>query len=618
MQNTLDIVNLIEKNSITRLSKDYESKLLMKIKENFSDSQQQLFVASFYCSLNYDPKKDFVIDFDNVWKWLGFSRKEHGKTVLNKHFIEDVDYKVNIFATELAVAKNDVKNEVENRGGHNKEKIMLNINAFKKFCLKSGTKKADEVHDYYIKLEELLQETVNEETNELRKQLQIKDTVILEKEHLLKEETYIRKNLKARYEHLLEKRIDIDTYSKGSLIYIIGYNELPLEKKIGFASDINKRIQKGFETEFPYDPVVQYTRYFSLPDPIKIEKIVHFTLKKFRTRNGREWFRTDNVFTLQTFMDQIDEVVSFFEMIDKRYEKKKDIKYEQLNEYLKKEKVDDDDTWEDFDKDDETFHEKEEKEKSKEEDNESEEEDSENKEEHNESKEEDDEYDENDDEEDAYNVENEKELDEEMKRNILKYDLKRCYKCEHYMDKSNFAKSPKRKDGLDGCCKSCRRESYKERIKDKKMKLEEKKCTQCDTIKDISEFYNRIGSIDGKVAECKDCTMVMYEKRKEKYETADIVIPENKKCHICEITKEITEFDLKKDSPDGHKIWCKKCCSDYAKNKRLVPKVAPSFKNCNQCLKELSIDNFWNNKSNKDGKDGKCTTCHKEKRKASS
>jgi len=52
---------------------------------------------------------------------------------------------------------------------------MLSVNAFKKFCLKSGTKKADEIHDYYVKLEELLQETVNEETNELREQLLIKD-----------------------------------------------------------------------------------------------------------------------------------------------------------------------------------------------------------------------------------------------------------------------------------------------------------------------------------------------------------------------------------------------------------------------------------------------------------
>ena len=34
---------------------------------------------------------------------------------------------------------------------------------FKSFCLKAGTKKADEIHDYYIKLEELIQEVINME-----------------------------------------------------------------------------------------------------------------------------------------------------------------------------------------------------------------------------------------------------------------------------------------------------------------------------------------------------------------------------------------------------------------------------------------------------------------------
>lgn len=34
---------------------------------------------------------------------------------------------------------------------------MLNIKTFKKYCLKAGTKKADEIHEYYIKLEETLQ-----------------------------------------------------------------------------------------------------------------------------------------------------------------------------------------------------------------------------------------------------------------------------------------------------------------------------------------------------------------------------------------------------------------------------------------------------------------------------
>jgi len=61
-------------------------------------------------------------------------------------------------------------------GGHNKETIMLNVKTFKKFCLKAGTKKADEIHDYFIKLEESLHEVIEEETTELKSQLlQIED-----------------------------------------------------------------------------------------------------------------------------------------------------------------------------------------------------------------------------------------------------------------------------------------------------------------------------------------------------------------------------------------------------------------------------------------------------------
>ena len=61
------------------------------------------------------------------------------------------------------------------KGGHNKETFMLNINTFKKYCLKAGTKKADEIHEYYIKLEETLQEVIQEESNELKLQLEQKE-----------------------------------------------------------------------------------------------------------------------------------------------------------------------------------------------------------------------------------------------------------------------------------------------------------------------------------------------------------------------------------------------------------------------------------------------------------
>lgn len=49
---------------------------------------------------------------------------------------------------------------------------MMNITTFKKLCLRAGTRKAYVIHDYFIILEESLQEIVNEESNELRLQVE--------------------------------------------------------------------------------------------------------------------------------------------------------------------------------------------------------------------------------------------------------------------------------------------------------------------------------------------------------------------------------------------------------------------------------------------------------------
>ena len=123
---SIDIVSLIESNPITKLSNVYNNKFLLKIKENFTEMEQQLFVSSCYCYLNYNQSTDFVIDLDNIWKWLGFNQKYNAKRVLEKHFILDKDYK-NLMCDSVKQ-----KNE-EGRGGHNKETIMLTVKTFKLF-----------------------------------------------------------------------------------------------------------------------------------------------------------------------------------------------------------------------------------------------------------------------------------------------------------------------------------------------------------------------------------------------------------------------------------------------------------------------------------------------------
>jgi hypothetical protein len=191
MTTKLDIVTMIEKNPITKLSGSYQNRLLSKIKDKFTNDEQQMFVGSFYGYLNYNPMSDFVIDLDNIWKWLDFSHKDKAKRLLDNNFKLDVDYKC------FLSIKEDQK---KSRGGHNKETILLTIKAFKMFCLKAGTKKADEIHEYYIKLEETLHEIVNEESNELKLQLEdLKNTLTKNDEknsetiETLKREKYLEK-----------------------------------------------------------------------------------------------------------------------------------------------------------------------------------------------------------------------------------------------------------------------------------------------------------------------------------------------------------------------------------------------------------------------------------------
>jgi len=105
----VDIVNLIELNPITKLNGNYQSKIIEKVKNKFSTYEQQMFVASFYCYLNYNKKTDYVIDLDNVWKWLGFASKFTAKRLLEKYFVIDNNYKITASHLGEAVLCNEKK-----------------------------------------------------------------------------------------------------------------------------------------------------------------------------------------------------------------------------------------------------------------------------------------------------------------------------------------------------------------------------------------------------------------------------------------------------------------------------------------------------------------------------
>ena len=307
----INIVDLIEKNPITKLSNEYNNKLLNKIKENFTGFEQQLFVSSFYCYLNYNDI-DFVIDLDGVWKWMGFTLKATAKDLLEKHFKTDVDYKISVRSKpERDLTESDNKKW----GGQNRQCIMLNIKCFKSLCMKARTKKADEIHDYYMKLEKVLQETIEEETDELRLQLEQKENVILEiKNTTEQEKTKLKKEKQRAIEQATINQFPLNT----ECIYFGTIDNTNDAKenliKFGHTNDLATRVR---DHRKQYDNFI-LTAAFRVQNKVEIENLIKAYPKikrQIRTINVNEKTKTEIVaydatnFTIEKLTKYIKDII---------------------------------------------------------------------------------------------------------------------------------------------------------------------------------------------------------------------------------------------------------------------------------------------------------------------
>lgn len=307
----LNIVELIESNPITKLSSDYNVKLLTKIKTNFSDFEQQMFLTSFYCYLNYHPTNDFVIDLDDVWKWVGFSVKIKAKILLEKYFKEDIDYKKLLY--------DSAQQTKHTKGGHNIQKIYLNVKTFKLFCIKAETKKADEIHEYFMKLEEIIQETINDESNELRLQLQQKNKQI-------EQQTKALANVEKDKEKLKEETIIEQFPVNTQCIYIGKIDNKTLGKpnskmyhesviKFGQSNNLSERVKCHKKT---FDNFILYAAYkvknkIEIENAMKKHPILEKRIRLITTEDGithREMLALDDdEFTIEKVEVYIKEII---------------------------------------------------------------------------------------------------------------------------------------------------------------------------------------------------------------------------------------------------------------------------------------------------------------------
>jgi hypothetical protein len=319
----LDIIKLINNSPLTNLSKNAQTNLLTKIQTSFTNEEQQLFVANFYNYLNYNSKTDFIINLEDVWKWCGFSRKDPAKRLLEKFFTKDVDYK--IICLEKAAPPLGGAAKLGG-SGLNKETILMNINTFKKLCLKANTKRSDQIHDYYLKLEDLLQETLHQQLEKQEKILREKDNLLNEKDNLLNEKDNLlneqREQTKEEKEILLEKTLlnqyPINTqciyYGKIDNKDTVGANLI----KFGMSNNLQERVKTHKKTYINF----RLTNVFKVSNPIEIENCIkkHPVLKK-RIRNimindinYRELLAIDTTnkdpdFSLETLDEYIKQII---------------------------------------------------------------------------------------------------------------------------------------------------------------------------------------------------------------------------------------------------------------------------------------------------------------------
>ena len=266
--------------------------ILDKLSEEFSTEEQKLFVNNFRSYLTYDQEKDYVIDFETVTKFIGFTRKNDAKRVLLKHFNQNEDYTI-ITDGLLQVEQHEFllrqpPQQKDPRGGHNKETIMLTPNGFKDFCMKANTEQAHRIRKYYIKMETILFKHINEKLEHTNKELKIANDKV---KRLEVEFSKIGKRPKKHYE-------------LGDNVYIIKDFTKINVYKVGSTENLNTRIH-NYNCHISGDDNSRIVYTKECKNRLVLEKAVHHKFKDFTYNSRHDWFEGIDFETLRTAIDDI-------------------------------------------------------------------------------------------------------------------------------------------------------------------------------------------------------------------------------------------------------------------------------------------------------------------------
>jgi len=228
--------------------------LFQIMKAKMSSEQEQIFMISHYLYLQHgSDSTKFVVDFDDVWKNVEFTRRDSAKRILVKNFTEQTDYKI---AAPLNCGAAIVNGKNLGGAGQNKETILLTVDCFKNFCMIAATPRAKVIRSYYVKMENIMHEyykNFKNKNNELQNSLQFS-----QKETSIKRHEVLIESNKNKWVVYFCK---VQLYNDGSFIL-----------KIGETTDIKSRID-ALRCDFGMEIIL--LNIFVCENSIRLEKSLH-------------------------------------------------------------------------------------------------------------------------------------------------------------------------------------------------------------------------------------------------------------------------------------------------------------------------------------------------------
>ena len=267
---TVNFKELIE-NSNTTLSLTVQSKLVEHLNQEFTEEQQQWYIANLYVYMHYHPTNDYPINLEHVFRIIGFAHKKNAKRTLENNFTINDDYKIRVLPKEQS-----------SWGGSGGEEIMLNIDTFKNLCMMAKTDKGKEIRKYYVKLENIYNHIIKEELEQNSQLLADKEKQLTDKE---KELERTKKELEKTSKLKVKQWYDSEP---GHTVYGFISNEAESNSLITIGRSKNiKRRESDYMTHNQHGRMFYMRKCYNCD---LAEKVLHHVLGKYRCKNNREWF----------------------------------------------------------------------------------------------------------------------------------------------------------------------------------------------------------------------------------------------------------------------------------------------------------------------------------------